>query len=407
MLEKEGHEVAKFSMAHPENLPDKYEKYFVSNVDFNNFKFGSILKIIGRVLWSWEAARKFEKLIFDFKPDIIHLHNIYHQISPSIIKVAKKHSLPVIMHLHDYKLICPNYKLFAKGEICYRCKGGKYYQCTINKCLKNSFLKSLLATIEMYLHHKVLKIYDKIDLFIAPSRFMKNICVEFGAPEEKIRVVHNFVLPTSPCYLPGRTRATNAGHANDGAPSVMRRGRHANEGDYLLYFGRLSEEKGIDVLLEAMRKADVSIKLKIVGEGPEEEKLKVKSEKLKAGNRVEFVGPKYGEELQNLINGAKAIVIPSVWPENMPLSLLESMAIGKMVIASRIGGIPEIIKDGENGFLFKPGDADDLADKINRINRLAEKEIGKTAVHARSSIENFNPQKHIGEITEIYKQYVQ
>ncbi|MBI4812664.1 glycosyltransferase family 4 protein [Candidatus Falkowbacteria bacterium] len=408
MLKKEGHEVAKFSMAPPEKSPlppfnpkspqvirrgkfdgagkggaeDGHEKYFVSNVNFNKFKISDVFKYVSRILWSFEAARKFEKLILDFRPDIVHLHNIYHQISPSIISVAKKHNLPIVMHLHDYKLVCPNYKLFTKSRPCYKCQGGKYYNCALNRCLKNSFWKSLLATIEMYLHHQILKIYDKVDLFIAPSRFMKDICVQFGVPTEKIRVVYNFVNPPHPPFTKG-----------------------AKKEDYLLYFGRLSEEKGIDVSVEATRKVDDGVKLKIVGDGPERKNLELRIKNLELEDKVEMPGVKHGDELRNLINSAKAIVIPSIWPENMPLSLLEAMAAGKIVIASRVGGMPEIIKDGENGFLFEARDSNDLADKINKINSLDEKKIDRMAVSANLSTKDFNPRKHLAQIISIYKEY--
>ncbi|KKQ59875.1 MAG: group 1 glycosyl transferase [Parcubacteria group bacterium GW2011_GWE2_38_18] len=148
-LNQAGVETAKFCMSDEKNLPDKNNKYFLSKIDFNDFKLGDAFKYLGRILFSIEAAKKFESLLNDFKPDIVHIHNIYHQISPSILRVAKRHKLPVVMHLHDFKLLCPNYKMYTQNQVCERCKGGKFFNCTRYRCLKNSYAKSLLATIEM------------------------------------------------------------------------------------------------------------------------------------------------------------------------------------------------------------------------------------------------------------------
>ncbi|MCX6765840.1 MAG: glycosyltransferase [Candidatus Moranbacteria bacterium] len=376
ILRKHGVTVAKFSMQDEKNLPDENEKYFVSNIDFNDFKVKNIFRYISRILYSREAAKKFEKLIIKFKPDIIHLHNIYHQISPSILFTAKKFNIPIVMHLHDYKIICPNYKLFSQNEICHKCKGGRYYNCILRKCIKNSRAKSALAAAEAYLHDTFLKSYGQVDLFIAPSQFMKSVCVDFGIPEEKIKVVCNFVEM--------ETKEKNLWEKIE---------------NYLLFFGRLSEEKGIDVLIRAMKGIDGELKLKIVGGGPEAEKLGNLVRELKLTRRVELTGPKFGKDLSEIITKAKAVVIPSVWPENMPLSMLEAMASGKVVLASRVGGMPEAIKDGENGFLFEPGNYQQLTQKINALKKINLLEIGEKA---RITVNQFNSQWHFKEIYDIY-----
>ena len=375
-LESAGDQVAVFSMASPNNLPSKFSPYFVSNIDFDKISPKDFLKIPGRIIYSLEAKRKFKKLVADFKPDIIHIHNIYHQISPSILDVARSAKIPVVMHLHDYKLICPNYQLFVDGKTCEACRKTKYYHCTQKKCLKGSTSKSLLATIEMYIHHSILKIYKKnITFFISPSQFMKNEIISFGWPENKIEIIAN---PYSSSLI-----ATEEEISNN------------NEENYLLYFGRLSPEKGLTTLIKAA--AISNLPIKFVGAGPEEENLRKEAKRLNV--LTDFTGFKHKEELKLIILKAKAVIIPSIWYENMPLSLLEALSLGKIVIASDIGGIPEIISPGINGLLFKPGDAKDLSDKINSLDNIIKSDLKKAA---RESVKNFTLKNNAEKVKQLY-----
>ncbi|QQG52832.1 MAG: glycosyltransferase [Candidatus Falkowbacteria bacterium] len=376
-LEASGNEVAYFSMRHPKNEATPYAKYFVSRLSFNEGGFKDKLKTPGRMIYSLEAKRKFKKLVVDFKPDIIHIHNIYHQISPSILDVAKKAGIPVVMHVHDYKLICPNYQLFAHGEICEACKPHKYYKCVQKKCFKDSRSKSFLAALEMYLHHSVLKIYERnISAFITPSTFMKSKLVEWGWPADKIKVIVN---PFD---------AQMSLSSKEITPSLEK---------YLLYFGRLSEEKGLKTLIEAA--ALTGTKLKFVGDGPQKIELDTLAKKINAD--LEFLGFKSGEELKQIILKARTVVIPSIWHENMPLSLLEALNLGKVVIASNIGGIPEIIKDGENGLLFIPGDIQDLVRKINDLDIL---DLAAISQRAQASVKNFNEPENLRQVNKLYQE---
>ncbi len=380
-LKKLGHEVRVFAMDNPKNILSADEKYFVSYLSFDQGGLINTWRSFARIFYSFEAKRKFKALINDFHPDIIHIHNIYHQISPSILSVARREKIPVVMHLHDYKLVCPNYKLFTGGKICKRCRGGKYYNCLFNKCLKDSYLKSCGGALEMYFHHNIWRIYEKgIKLFIAPSEFMKKTVEEFSWPADKVICLHNFF----------NNQIEKSGLTNQD-----------NSDNYLLYFGRLSEEKGVSVLIEAL--AQTKEHLKIAGEGPEETNLKNLSCRLGLTSRVEFVGFKTGTDLENLIINAKAIIIPSIWFENMPLNMLESLARRKIVIASDIGGIPEIIKNNENGFLFAPGEAHDLAKKIKLLSEVDIRSIGD---NAEKAVQNLNAQAHVQKIIKIYQQII-
>jgi len=375
-LQESGETVAVFAMDHPQNLPSPWSSYFVSRLSFNEGGLKDKLRTPGRIFYSLEAKKKFTKLLNDFQPDIIHLHNIYHQISPSILDAAAKKNIPVVMHLHDYKLICPNYQLFANNQICEACRPQCYFQCFKKKCFKSSRSKSALAALEMYLHHSFLKIYKKnIQLFIAPSEFMKKEVVSFGWPTDKIIVIKNPFDPemSSLTELP--------------------------EEDYLLYFGRLSPEKGIDTLIQAA--ALVQKKVKLVGSGAGENSLRRLAAELKVD--VDFLGFKNGAELKEIILRAKAVIIPSIWAENMPLALLEALNLGKIVIAAEVGGLPEIIKDGENGFLFPPGRADVLASKIQALSSIDIKKIKQAA---RESVVNLSLSNNELAIKKIYQSII-
>ena len=376
ILEEQGHKVIPFSMQDPKNKKSEFEKYFVKPIDLHKFNIINIIKYF----YNFDAVAKLKKLIKDQKPDIAHLHNITGQLTPAIIRVLKKHNIPIIMTLHDYRLICPNSQLYSQREICYRCQGGKYYNCLLRKCVHNSFGKSLLAMLESYLNNKFLNYYKHIDLFIAPSQYMKEISARFGIPENKIKVIYNFIPKDINISLKTDSKQTE---------------------NYLLYFGRLSKEKGIDVLIDAFKEVK-EYNLKIVGSGLEFENIQQKIKKLSLTN-IELLGPKYEKELQELIKGAKAVIIPSVWQENMPYSLLESLDVGKIVIASNIGGMKEVIIDGQNGFLFKPGDSIELVNKIKNLkivdNKAIESNIKKTAL-------KFSIEEYVNSLTEIYKKLI-
>jgi len=362
-LKKRGHQVAVFAMQDKNNWSSNYSKYFSKNINWQKNKLINAFKII----YNFEAKKKFEQLIIDFKPDIIHYHNIYHQLSPSIITVAKKYGIKNLMHLHDYKLICPNYKLFTNNRVCQRCNKHKYYNCILNKCQHESYFKSSLLALEMYIHHPILNIYQKnIDHFISPSQFLKNKFVEFGWDEKKFSVLVNPI------------------------DDDLLKQTISQEKNYLLYFGRLSQEKGIETLIDACLKTKQ--KLKIVGTGLDY-KLKYKSE------LIEFLDYKQGDELSIIISEAKAVVMPSIWYENMPLNILEALSLSKVVIASKIGGIPEIIKDKVNGFLFKAGDSDDLVKVINNLDKYNLSDI---KVKAKESVKTYTLLTNVDKLIGIY-----
>jgi glycosyltransferase involved in cell wall biosynthesis len=371
-----GDEVAFFSMKDKKNLPTKWDKYFVNNLDFDNLKKSDYINLPRRIIYSKKNKAKFNQLLDNFPADIINLHNIYHHISPSILDATKKRGIPIVTYVHDYKLICPNYQLYNNGKILWDCCGKKAFNCFRTKCFKNSYLQSFLVSLEYFIHHNVLDIYKKnIDVYIASSEYIKNTLIRFGFPEEKIVVLYNFVKSE---WIIDK-------------PIV---------GDYLLYFGRLSKEKGIDVLIKSLKKVDKKIKLKIVGGGPEEKKLKnlVKKENLE--KQIEFTGAMYGDNLTNVIDKSLAVVIPSLWPENMPFSLFEALSRGKAVLAAKVGGLPEIVEDKKNGLLFEPNNVNDLARAITELDKV---DINELSQNSLAKAKKFLLVDHVKKLQTIYK----
>jgi glycosyltransferase involved in cell wall biosynthesis len=376
LLQKKGHNVAFFSMLNTRNMDTPYGEFFVPEVVFG--KSLPLRKKIGaaaKVLYSREAKRNVERLIEREKPDIVHLHNIYHQISPSILHCFRKYSLPVVMTLHDYKMICPTYNLLLKGKICERCSKGRYYRCVGVKCRDGSLPASLVGAFEMYLHHKILHIYDLVDVFISPSRFLQGKLKEMGFRREVD-------------YLPNFLNL-EAFRVSDTTPEEV-----------ITYFGRLSQEKGLETLVDAAR--GLSVKFRVIGEGPLSERLREKARNMGVGN-LAFHPHLPPERLREEVRKSLFTVIPSVYYDNSPMAVLESFALGKPVVGARIGGIPELIVDDETGLTFEPGNAQELRAKMLRLLQNLPK-IAEMGNRARLLVEQkFSPESHYEGLMSLYK----
>ncbi|MFH1957599.1 MAG: glycosyltransferase family 4 protein [bacterium] len=376
LLKEKGHKVAYWGMRHEKNLEFKYEVFFVDKVDYKTSGFKTSISFVLKILYSLEAKNKIKRLLSHESFDIIHLHNFAHQISPSILHVFKKRNIPVVMTSHDYKLVCPSYSMLVDGVPCERCKNSKYYWCFVKKCTKNSYLKSFINVVEMYLHHKILHIYDDIDIFISPSMFLKEKLKEMGF-KHKIEYLPNCIYPGE--FIP----------------------KYENNGKSICYFGRLSHEKGLVTLIKAMKGLD-DVELKIIGDGQIKEKLKHYIEDHGVKN-IRFLGYKTGNDLDNEIKNSSAVVIPSEWYENNPRTVLEAFALGKPVIGARIGGIPELVKDADTGYTFEAGNAGDLREKIMDLISSPEK-IVQMGKNARKFVEEkFNAEKHYKELMRLYQ----
>ncbi|MFA6486695.1 MAG: glycosyltransferase [Candidatus Magasanikbacteria bacterium] len=371
LLEKSGHTVALFGTRHPANLFDN--KYFVPYVDFDHLSWWGKIRAGINAVYHREAVKNFRALILEFNPEVIHFHNIYHQLSFGLIGVAKELGIPMVMSAHDYHLISPNYRLFSRGQVDERCAGQNYWRCAWHNCLENRG-RSLIASVDAFWTHRK-KYADMIGAFISPSDFMKKKLAQFGIDESKITVARN---PVESAWF-----SDGDDNGDDG---------------YVLYFGRLSEEKGIDVLLAAA-KYTPNIRYVIAGVGPEEKFCHDLVAKYDLKN-IELVGFKTGAEIWALVARARLVVLPSLWYENCPMSVIEALAKGKIVIASRVGGLPEILTDE---LLVEPGDSVVLAGAIKYWH-------GETPANRHDSVRSitekikkeFSPEWYLSRLLEIY-----
>ncbi|MCI6997567.1 MAG: glycosyltransferase family 4 protein [Eubacterium sp.] len=380
LLETMGHTVIYFSMKDEKNIPCGQQEYFVENVDFNK-KLSKVqmMKTAGKMLYSFEAARKFKRLIEDEKPDIIHLNIFQSQLTGSIIDVAQKYHIPIVYTAHELKCICPNYQMLCHGSICENCMGGHYYHCFLNGCMKNSKAKSLLASMEAYVY-KWNKTYSKIQLLITPSEFYKRKI-------EKENVVRCPVIHMAN-FLPEKTL-----YPND-----------IKVGNYILYFGRLGPEKGIMKLVQAFFQANLNIPLYIVGDGPMLPQIKKLICELDLENSIRLLGFKEGEELKKIVEESRCVCLPSEWYENGPYSIMEAMAMGKPAIVSDIGGLPELVEDGITGYIVKHGDVETLSHALKKMEELTSERIVTMGKEAQNRAkQKFNPYIYVDKLILLYK----
>lgn len=367
-LEEAGHTVVHFSMQDERNLPSPYADYFIDHIDFRGAKtIGKAMHYIS----SQEAVEKITRLVHDTKPDIAHVHNIAHQLTPTILTTLQKLGIPVVQTLHDYQLICPNYQLYTQNETCERCMQHKYWNAVTNRCVQDSVASSALAAFEMLYHNVLKKSYARgVDLFIAPSQFLRAKLLQWGWSNGQTTYLPHFVE---------KTRAT-----------------HVNKKPQVVFVGRLTKEKGVHVLLEAAEQMR-DVQILFAGEGDERKAIEhTIAEKSLSHCRV--IGFQSGTALDQLMQESLAVIVPSVWYENAPLVVYEALALGTPVIASNHGGLTELIQHGKNGWLFTPGDARALAECLRVASTVKPLQIPEN---------QYNKGTHLKQILEHYHVAIQ
>ncbi len=384
LQEEAGHAVVPFAMYDDRNEPTPWSEYFVSNLDTRAVAPGfGALKQFGRAFWSVEAEKKFGRLLDVFRPDIVHAHNLYTQLSPSPLAVAKQRDIPVIMTVHDYALISANYSLWNKT----RSMDFKHlgiWQTATTKYIKNSFVATLLLELILKLHHAT-KAYDGcIVHYTTYSDFVKEVMVTAGFPSDKISVVGSFAEPLMSPHLSGH-------------PPI-----HGGKEGGVLFAGRLESYKGTHILLESLRYLPPDIRIIIAGVGPEEARLKAM---VRGDDRVAFLGFVPGDELWRLMAQATVVVVPSIWAEPYGLVALEAMCQGTPVIVANSGGLPEIVGGSKGGIIVPPGDAKALAKAINKIIGDDELQVSMGKAALLRAKEVGNPQAHLAKIMEIYSRW--
>lgn len=377
MFEHEGWKVVPFAMKHERNLPTPWSEYFVDEIEFGErYSLSQKLLRAPRVIYSMQARQRLGRLLDATRPDICHAHNIYHHISPSILGLLREREVPVVLTLHDLKIACPAYNMLTHDGICERCRGGRLYNVALHRCIKGSGTLSAIVMLEAVLHRLIGSYTRCVSRFVVPSRFYAKKLQEWGLPAGMFRHVPNFVDVTQyePRYLAG---------------------------DRILFFGRLSREKGLQTLVRAA--VEARCKLAIAGTGPELETLRQLV--AQSGADVEFLGFLTGRALHKAVREARAIVLPSEWYENAPMSVLEAYALGKPVIGARIGGIPELVQQDVTGIQFQSGNVSSLAEALSRIQQCADPELAVMGREGRRWVEReFTADIYRERILAVYRE---
>ena len=331
-----GHEVQYFGMEHEGRIVGNRVEAYTSDMDFHGGSKLSKLTYPIKTIYSSEARKKLRLVLEDFQPDVCHLNNFNYQLTPSIILEIRKWSkkCKILYTAHDYQLVCPNHmcRTVASNENCEKCLGGHFLNCTKGKCIHGSLAKSAIGTMEATFW-KMKGVYKHLDTIICCSRFMKTKLDTYKVLADKTVALHNFVEPVEK--------------------------KDVQKQDYILYFGRFSQEKGIGTLIQVAKQLP-DVQFVFAGSGPLEDQVS-------GVKNIKNVGFQRGEALEKLIREARFSIYPSEWYENCPFSVMESQMYGTPVLGANIGGIPELIEAGTTGLLFESGNAADLKEKVEKL----------------------------------------
>lgn len=382
LYRQKGHSVIPFSMKDDRNFPSTYSPFFIENIDYKKINKKSVsagLKVIKKSIYSTEAQQKLIDLLHTVKIDFAHINVIHHYITPVILKILKDRGIPIIWTLHEYTPICPESTFISHGQICEKCLGGAFYHCITNKCKKGSLPASIVAATENYVH-RYLNYYKFVDYYICPSIFLYEKFRAFNFfPEKLVQIYHG--------YQYEEVEAIQAAHIP------------LKEERYIVFVGRLEKIKGAHTLLAAM-KANPGIRLKLIGAGTQEQELKDYAAANLLTN-VTFLGKQSKQQTLETINGSEFLICPSEWYEVLGFTVVEAMALGKPVIGSSIGAIPEMVIPGKTGILFAQGNASELSEKISALYNDPES-ISSMGKNAKEYIyQLINTEKHFNGLKQL------
>lgn len=378
-LRARGHEVIEFSMQHPKNMPSEYSGYFASEVPELLCKqdLATAWKIFRHLFVAPEIVKKIKALALATDPQVAHLHNIYHHLSASTFTTLHRLKIPIVLTVHDVFPLCPNHSLLYGQSLREDLFKKKLYNCVRYKCIDNRLLPSIAGTLEAYYYH-LKGIWEHINLFICPSQFMMDKMVEYGFPKKKMRVVLNpFEARSEPMPL----------------------------GNRVVYLGRMHYEKGIRLFLEAATHLR-DFPITVAGTGPDDAFVDAYIKQYSL-THVERLGWVESATWQQVMASARVIVVPSLFYENCSLTVLEALSFGRIVVGVNRGGTPEMIIDGQTGFLAKPENADDLAVVIKKAIMFPENEAKKMVERGRSLIaQNHTPNEYFKKLENIYAEVI-
>jgi glycosyltransferase involved in cell wall biosynthesis len=381
LLRSRGHEVALFSMADPRTESKSGDKWLLPHIDFKDDTVGifSRAKLAAHAIYSTDARCRVRQVIAEFRPDIAHIRNIYHHLSPSILWELKAQGIPVLYHLNDFKLLCPAYNLVTHGKACENPCTGQYWRLLHQGCYIGPSSTASVLAAEAYVHHWLGTYQKCVDHYLTPSRFAKELLVKNGFDSAKISVLPHF----QSIEVEGAPAAANAP---------------------VLYFGRLSPEKGVSDLVRAVQ-ALPQIRLQIAGAGPDRAALEQLAQELKLSN-VEFTGHVEGQQLDQMIAASRFTILPSHAYETLGKSILESYARGRAVVASDLGSRRELVHQNETGLLFESGNVGQLTDAISYLAQRPQlaREMGGAG---RRWVEaHHSPENHYSQLMQLYEQMV-
>lgn len=381
LLRENGFETAVFAMDYPDNMQTPWNAFFAPQVEFAG-GIGGKLRAAARIFGLGDVRKCFKRILDEFRPDIVHLHNIHSYLSPVLAEMAHARGIRVVWTLHDYKPVCPAYSCTYNGRPCEDCLTNP--RAVLSKrCMKGSLAASVLAYLEARRWNRD-RLLKCVDTFICPSAFMASMMQKGGFPADKLHVVCNFVDPAKLSANADLAKPEANASPGDGA---LR--------DYYCYIGRLSQEKGIATLLAAA--AQLPYTLQVAGDGPLSDELRAQYGKCA---NIRFLGRLDAAGVNRLLRGARFSVVPSECYENNPLSVIESLSLGTPVLGAEIGGIPELIVQPRDGLTFKAFDAEDLHEKIKLMHDSAA--AADNAAIAAAAAPRFARDAHLARLLEIY-----
>jgi len=387
-LRKKGIEAIPFSVNYPKTIDTPYRKYFIDPVVLDgeakiqnqkSVTASQKLKMAANVVWNADAARGIEKLIDAEQPDLAYFLNFNNHIGPSAIEACNKRGVPVIMRMSDFNLVCSSNMYYRDGMPCTDCKKG-VQNAIIHRCVHGSAAKSAVAAFA-HVVHRARGVYGKVSAFVAPTQFMKNDLIEFGIPREIIHQINTFAKPL-PKIEPDMANP------------------------FILFVGRFAPYKGIDIAIKAFAlvKNRKNVILKLVGDEGDSDADRVKTLARQLGAEgIEFLPfERNKEKLLQLYQRSLFTLVPSENYENLPNTLLESFSCGRPVISTRLGSLPDIVKENEYGLLFEYGNAADFASKMEwMIDHPEEREAMGNKVYQAIQTD-FSEEQHMHKLLQVF-----
>lgn len=370
LLRAHGVDVGVYAMQYPHNVESQFSRYFASQISLDG-GLGAKFKALKRIMGLGDIKRSMARVLDDFKPDVVHLHNVHSYLSPVVAQMAHNRGIKVVWTLHDYKLLCPAYTCLREGKPCEQCFGSNKHPVVEHRCMKRSMAASVVAWAEAKRWSRA--VLEKcVDAWICPSQFMARKMEQGGFDSGKLKVLCNFVDPL-------KLEKFKAQHEQP-------------RDDFYCYVGRLSAEKGVSTLLQAA--ALMRREVRVGGSGPLIDELR---HDFSSFPNIHFLGQLDAQGVSDLLCRARFSVVPSEWYENNPLSVIESLCSGTPVVGSHIGGIPELIVDG-CGLTYPCGDAKALCDAMRQAwNTSWDHDAIK-----HQAIERFSPETHYAQLQAIY-----